>query len=133
MSLTPALRFEFLELVLLQASPIHLDEDLVKMLDIFRGRHPHEEEYTYILVIEGKNGSREAKVMVRGTRQDIADVMMHEALNGYSTVFSGVILRRNYENVFGNEAGTWEFKQVNTFGEAIAVESKDEMTIGVIC
>jgi hypothetical protein len=42
----------------------------------------------YILVIQGRSGANRVKVMVTNTVEQAAAVMLHEALNGYSTVFS---------------------------------------------
>jgi hypothetical protein len=41
-----------------------------------------------ILVIQGRTGVNKVKLMVAGSREQAAAIMMHEALNGYSTVFS---------------------------------------------
>lgn len=92
-------------------------------------------DYTYILIIEGKSASREAKIVAKSTLQGIADTMMHEALNGYSVVLSAAILRRNYNKLFGQDNGNWKFKQVDNVESAIAVEDEDKegMTIAIIC
>jgi hypothetical protein len=41
-----------------------------------------------ILVIQGRTGVHKVKLMVANSREQAATIMMHEALNGYSTVFS---------------------------------------------
>lgn len=41
----------------------------------------------YILVIEGRSGASKAKVFIENSTDAAAATMMHEALNGYSTVF----------------------------------------------
>jgi hypothetical protein len=41
-----------------------------------------------ILVVQGRTGVHRVKVMVANSREQAATIMMHEALNGYSTVFS---------------------------------------------
>jgi hypothetical protein len=49
---------------------------------------PESRERRYVLVIQGRTGAHKVKVMVADSREQAATIMMHEALNGYSTVFS---------------------------------------------
>ena len=69
------------------------------------------------------------------TRGRAAFVMLWEALNGYSTVFSGAVFRRNYERMFGELEEVWRFRQVDDVSEAARVEAEDvtQKTVGVIC
>lgn len=45
-------------------------------------------ESRYVLIIQGRSGAHKVKVMIANTLEQAATIMMHEALNGYSTVFS---------------------------------------------
>jgi hypothetical protein len=49
---------------------------------------PSGDQTRYVLVIQGLSGANKVKVMVGNTVEQAAATMMHEALNGYSTVFS---------------------------------------------
>jgi hypothetical protein len=49
---------------------------------------PRRKKTRYVLVIQGRTGAHTVKVMVADSREQAATIMMHEALNGYSTVFS---------------------------------------------
>jgi hypothetical protein len=49
---------------------------------------PSGDQTRYVLVIQGRSGAKKVKVMVGNTVEQAAATMMHEALNGYSTVFS---------------------------------------------
>lgn len=46
------------------------------------------EQLRYVLVVEGRTGSRKVKVLIESGLDQVAATMLHEALNGYSTVFS---------------------------------------------
>lgn len=46
------------------------------------------DETRYVVIVQGRSGANRVKVMVTDTREKAAIVMMQEALNGYSTVFS---------------------------------------------
>jgi hypothetical protein len=49
---------------------------------------PRSKETRYVLVIQGRTGAHKVKVMIADSREQAATIMMYEALNGYSTVFS---------------------------------------------
>lgn len=65
----------------------------------------YESEQEYILVIKGLSGTSKAKVLIEQSVDDAATVMLHAALNGFSTVFSAAILRRPQNTVFAPTIG----------------------------
>jgi hypothetical protein len=59
----------------------------------------NNQEPRYVMVIQGRTGAHKVKVMVANTREQAATVMMHEALNGYSTVFSTAYDSKAYDGL----------------------------------
>jgi len=54
-----------------------------------------EDDLVYILIIQGRSGDMLSKIVIEPTFDRAAAHALHEALNGYSTVFTAVILRVN--------------------------------------
>jgi hypothetical protein len=52
-------------------------------------------ELSYVLLSQGSSGAMRAKITIEQTLERAAAHVMHEALNGYSVVFSAAILRVN--------------------------------------
>ena len=52
------------------------------------------EQTSYVVVIQGRTGARKAKVFIHTDLDQAAATMLHEALNGYSTVFSAAYFPR---------------------------------------
>ena len=58
-------------------------------------------EYRYISVVKGRCGWK-AKLVVSDTYNDLSHSVFQEALNGYSTVFAGVVTSSGSSSVFTN-------------------------------
>ncbi|KAJ9634080.1 hypothetical protein H2201_009056 [Coniosporium apollinis] len=56
---------------------------------------PEEIELAYILVIQGQTGDTRCKLVVETSLERASSAIMHEALNGYSTVFTAAMLKAN--------------------------------------
>jgi len=56
---------------------------------------PEQEKLVYILITQGRSGDSLSKVVIEPTLDRSAAHAMHEALNGYSTVFMAAMLKVN--------------------------------------
>ena len=54
----------------------------------------NQQPLSYVLIIQGTSGAEKLKVVVEDNTDKAATTMMHEALNGFSTVFSAAFVRR---------------------------------------
>ena len=56
-------------------------------------RHDEKKlDLCYLAVIQGKQGASRSKCIVRSNPRSLAASILHEAINGYSTVFTGCFL-----------------------------------------
>jgi hypothetical protein len=56
---------------------------------------PKEEELVYILITQGRSGDVLGKIVIEPNLERAAASVMHEALNGYSTVLMAAMLKAN--------------------------------------
>lgn len=80
------------------------------------------------------------KVVARPTRDAVAVAMLHEPMNGYSIVFSGVILHASLPKIFpaNAQAGGWKFVKVDSVvslgNAALERDNRGQAsTIGILC
>ena len=64
-----------------------------------------EQRLSYILIIQGVSGRDKLKIIVEDSLDKAAVVMLHEALNGFSTVFSAAFLPRFIGTFFHQSIG----------------------------
>lgn len=58
-----------------------------------------EDRMAYILVVHGKNGPMQPKVVVKWDLGGAAQAMMQELQEGYSVVFAGAVLKHQWKNL----------------------------------
>lgn len=81
-------------------------------------------EYRYISVVKGRCGWK-AKLVVSDTYNDLSHSVFHEALNGYSTVFSGVVTSSGSSSVFNNS----RVERISSLGD---IRRLSTGTLGVV-
>ena len=91
----------------------------------------------YILVVQGRSAGLRAKLVVCETLHGAGAEMLYEAGNGYSVVFSGVMLRGQVGMLRETGEGEWEVKKVEDVGVLGEMESGGMevwgKVIGVVC
>ncbi|KAL8838914.1 MAG: hypothetical protein Q9170_001951 [Blastenia crenularia] len=60
----------------------------------------------YLLIVQGKNASERSKVVVERSLHEVATSMLHEAMNGYSVVFTGALRRSDMNKLFSRKKTT---------------------------
>ncbi|KAL8919741.1 MAG: hypothetical protein Q9208_006607 [Pyrenodesmia sp. 3 TL-2023] len=66
----------------------------------------------FILVIQGNNALERSKVIVARSAEHAATSMLHEAMNGFSVVFTGALLRSDTEELFSSSERSQPFQFV---------------------
>ena len=98
------------------------------------------EQLGYLLIVQGRNACERSKVVVEQRKNDAGKAMLHEAMNGFSVVFTGAMLRSDICALF-DERRTWHpsFKKVPDIPSLVEFSQKnaqvvgDTLQIGIIC
>lgn len=95
------------------------------------------ETLVYIGVVEGRNNAERAKLILKFSLEALGASMFHEVMNGYSVVFSGVMLRSEGLKLL-RQADTkpaWKFLRVEGVKELKAMKNNqaNRDRIGVWC
>ena len=95
------------------------------------------EPLDFLLIIQSGAASERSKLVVARSRTEAATTMLHEAMNGFSTVFTGALFRSDMNLLFhDNTKGGFSLRKchdvasLNTFSEE---RSKHAQELGVIC
>ncbi|KAL8672161.1 MAG: hypothetical protein Q9168_003360 [Polycauliona sp. 1 TL-2023] len=91
-----------------------------------------KEPLDFLLVVQGKNASERSKIVVEHKLEDAATSMLHEAINGYSVVFTGAILRSDSNKLF-SQTGLFELKKVPDIAALNDFDSHGLPRIRIIC
>lgn len=83
--------------------------------------NPQQEELVYILITQGRLGDVVSKIVIEPTLDRAAAHAMHEALNGYSTVFTAVMLKVNIGKL---QDGSYSFKVVKDRGTLKTIDKE---------
>lgn len=98
-------------------------------------REPNYDHIDYILVVQDAVGS--LKMVTEPSLSAAARTMLHEALNGFSIVFSGALFHCNIDWMFRSDSrpSKIQFKTVMSINalNGLSVLNGKEGTIGVIC
>jgi hypothetical protein len=88
-------------------------------------------DLAYILVVQGCSGMFRSKLVLNTNLQIAGAEMFYEAVNGFSVVFTGAVLKTNLENRGDLD---YSFKKADSLDELVAMD-KDESqkVIGVLC
>ena len=70
------------------------------------------------LVVEGLQGARSQKLVVRSSVEQIAELAFFEAANGYNVVFGGLLLKKQLA-ILGRENTRVSFVRVKNLGELV--------------
>ncbi|KAI4280405.1 MAG: hypothetical protein L6R38_004500 [Xanthoria sp. 2 TBL-2021] len=93
-----------------------------------------KEPLDFLLVIQGKNANERSKIVVEHTLEDAATSMLHEAINGFSVVFTGALLRSDSTKLFlQSKQRNYSFKKVPDIAALNDFESHGFDQIGIIC
>jgi hypothetical protein len=88
-------------------------------------------DLAYILVVQGSSGAVRSKLVMRTNLQMTGAEMLYEAVNGFSVVFTGAMLKKNLE-----KRGDMKycFRKVDSLDELLNVDSDEsQKVIGVLC
>lgn len=91
------------------------------------GPEEKEKELVYILITQGSSGDVLSKVVIEPTLERAAAHAMHEALNGYSTVFTAAMLKANVGKL---KDASYSFKAVQG---SRALKTVDKDYVGFWC
>jgi hypothetical protein len=86
------------------------------------------DETRYLVIIQGRSGANRVKVMVTDTRERAAIIMMHEALNGYSTAFSMSYIGPLLKDISVNT----KFEMTHELLQPIRVGGRED-TVRLVC
>lgn len=104
---------------------------------VYRGDAEFKAPLTYFVVIQGKDAAERSKVVAKHSVAAISAVMMHEAINGYSIVFSGAVLRDDGLRIFARRPvrQNWDFVRVNKESKLSVRKTLDgpSQVIPVLC
>ncbi|KAL8913864.1 MAG: hypothetical protein Q9172_007205 [Xanthocarpia lactea] len=97
-----------------------------------------EEPLYCLLVVQGKNARERSKVVVARSLEDATTSILHEAINGYSVVFMGALLRSDMNELFSDaKSCIFSLKKLPDVAALNAFSgSKEAQTfqqIGIIC
>jgi len=88
-------------------------------------------ELAYILVVQDRSGALRSKLILRTNLDAVGSEIFYEAVNGFSVVFSGAILKKNLERRTDQE---FCFKKADSLDELQAMdEDTSKKVIGVLC
>lgn len=94
-------------------------------------------DLVYIGIVEGRNNAERAKLVLKFSLNALGASMFHEALNGFSVVFSGVMLRSEGLKLLlqRDTKPTWKFLRVESVKELKAMKNDpaNRDRIGVCC
>lgn len=62
-----------------------------------------EEPLHALFIVQGQNASERSKIVVARTLHEAATSILHEAINGYSVVFTGAMFRSEMELLFSKQ------------------------------
>jgi hypothetical protein len=95
-------------------------------------RENHEQpDLVYILVVQGCSGAFRSKLVLRTNLQTAGAEMFYEAVNGFSVVFTGAMLKKNLERRADQK---YCFKKADTLDELQAMDADEsQKIIGVMC
>jgi hypothetical protein len=88
-------------------------------------------DLAYILVVQGSSGAFQSKLVMRTNLQMTGAEMLYEAVNGFSVVFTGAVLKQNLE-----KRGDLKycFRKVESLDELLNVDADESRkVIGVLC
>lgn len=95
------------------------------------------EALVYIGIVEGRNNAERAKLILKFSLEALGASMFHEAMNGYSVVFSGVMLRSEGLKLLRqtDTKPAWKFFRVEGVKELKAMKDSqaNRDRIGVWC
>ena len=111
------------------------DEEIDEEIDI--SQQPRE-PLDYLLVFQGKNASERSKVVVARSLEDATTSILHEAINGYSVVFMGALLRSDMNELFSDaKSCILSLKKLRDVGVLNLFSGSEEAQtlrqIGIIC
>ena len=96
-----------------------------------------KEPLDFLLIVQGSTGSDRSKLVVARGRTEAATTMLHEAMNGFSTVFTGALLRSDMNLLFhgGGKVGfsLRKCQDVADLNTSSKDRREDEHVLGVIC
>ncbi|KAI4191388.1 MAG: hypothetical protein LQ346_004764 [Caloplaca aetnensis] len=120
----------------LTISSILENPPLAKKMKVYPFQEPRE-LMDLPLVVQGKDASGRSKVVVARSFEDAATSMLHEAINGFSVVFTGALLRSDMNHLFSSKRSRpFDFKKVpdvaalNNFSTKT---TRDCGKIGILC
>jgi hypothetical protein len=89
----------------------------------------------FVLIIEGLSGATQQKLVVAHARHDASATIFHEAINGYSVVFSGAVPKTVTRSVFihGGVGRNVMFRKVATLEELLGVYEQEPDYKGRMC
>lgn len=93
-----------------------------------------DERIRYVVLIQGKSGMSKIKVMIANTLEQAATTMLHEALNGYSTVFSAAYFGRPANLFLSHSVGpaNASFQKSTTLRD-LATATTDDVVVNLLC
>jgi hypothetical protein len=111
---------------------IHVSQGLRNYPPYGQRRESQEQpDLAYILVVQGCGGAFRSKLVLRTNLETAGAEMFYEAVNGFSVVFTGAILKKNLEKRADQE---YCFKKVDTLDELQAMDADEsQKVIGVMC
>jgi|SRR5690242_10387378 len=90
-----------------------------------------EMDLLYILIVQGQTGETTCKLVIEMSLENACSTMMSEALNGYSTVFTGAMLKANLGNL---QDGTYTIRAVHDAKGLSTLNGNTEArVIGIWC
>ena len=85
------------------------------------------ESLAFIAILQGLAGANAVKVVMRYSTDVLGNAMLHELMNGYSVVFSGVFLKSEEERRCGSNV-LWQ--QVETYDQLLQMRKSNEGLVG---
>lgn len=125
----------------LQIPKVHISPGLgdgrphVRVVKRVDGRPVAEDEQkepsprAFFAIVQGRSGALKSKLIWRSTRDDIGNEIFYEAANGYSTVFSGAVLKSQVNILSTAE----RFQKVQSVQEMDRLEAEGKGVVGVMC
>ena len=97
-----------------------------------------KEPLDFLIVVQGKNASERSKIVVERSREDAATSMLHEAMNGYSVVFTGALLRSDMNRLLSRKKNSkFRFESMPDLATLVSFsgseESQSNKQLGIYC
>lgn len=114
---------------------VHVTRGL-KWPQLLYGEHkdkpqPELSDLLFVLIVQGRGGSARSKLVKRVDLKQAGAEMFFESANGFSVVFSGAMLKKDWEKRGDTE---YTFQAVASFWELFAMEEEvTRKVIGVVC